>query len=144
MSWRGFGRSFFESRNLRRHESAGEKYYLKDSELKNIGKYCDLERILKILKDEKLAKPKQSLKDIPFYRPKPSKDCLDGYRGRIGIYEALTVTETIKELIVKKADTNQIQAQAQREGMRTMLEDGFVKAAQGVTSIEEVLRVIIE
>ena len=121
-----------------------EKYYLKDSELKNIGKYCDLERILKILKDEKLAKPKQSLKDIPFYRPKPSKDCLDGYRGRIGIYEALTVTETIKELIVKKADTNQIQAQAQREGMRTMLEDGFVKAAQGVTSIEEVLRVIIE
>jgi len=121
-----------------------EKYYLKESEFKNIGKYCDLERILKILKEEKLAKPKQSLKEIPFYRPKPSRDCPDGYKGRIGIYEVLTVTETIKELIVKKADASQIQAQAQREGMRTMLEDGFVKAAQGITSVEEILRVIIE
>jgi len=121
-----------------------EEYYLKESELKNIGKYCDLERILEILKKEKLAKPKQTLKDVPFYRPKPTKECLDGYQGRIGIYEVLTVTETIKELIVKKSAANQIQAQAQKEGMRTMLEDGFVKAAQGVTSIEEVLRVIIE
>ena len=121
-----------------------EKYYLKEAELKNIGKYCDLEHILKILKEEKLAKPKQSFKEIPFYRPKPSRDCPDGYQGRIGIYEVLTVTGTIKELIVKKADANQIQAQAQKEGMRTMLEDGFVKAAQGITSIEEILRVIIE
>jgi len=121
-----------------------EKYYLKESELKNIGKYCDLERISEILKKEKLAKPKQNLKEVPFYRPKPTKDCTDGYQGRIGIYEVLAVTETIKELIVKKADASQIQAQAQKEGMRTMLEDGFVKAAQGITSIEEVLRVIIE
>ncbi|MFH1423367.1 MAG: ATPase, T2SS/T4P/T4SS family [Candidatus Nealsonbacteria bacterium] len=121
-----------------------EKYYLKESELKNIGKYCDLERILKILKDKKLAKPKQSLKEVPFYRPKPSRDRLDGYQGRIGIYEVLIVNETIKDLIVKKADASQIQAQAQKEGMRTMLEDGFIKAAQGVTSVEEILRVIIE
>ena len=121
-----------------------EKYYLKEPELKNIGKYCDLSRILKILREEKLVKPNQDLKEIPFYRPKPAKDCPDGYRGRIGIYEVLTATETIKELIVKKADANQIQAQAQGEGMRTMLEDGFVKAAQGITSIEEILRVIIE
>ncbi len=121
-----------------------EKYYLKEPELKNIGKYCDLERILKILRDEKLAKPNQSLKEIPFYRPKPTKERSDGYYGRIGIYEVLAVNETIKELIVKKADANKIQSQAQKEGMRTMLEDGFVKAAQGITSIEEILRVIIE
>jgi len=121
-----------------------EKYYLKDSELKNIGKYCDLSRILQILKEEKLAKPRQDFKDIPFYRPKSTKACPDGYQGRIGIYEVLIAHETIKELIVKKADADQIQAQAQKEGMRTMLEDGFVKAAQGITSIEEVLRVIIE
>jgi type II secretory ATPase GspE/PulE/Tfp pilus assembly ATPase PilB-like protein len=54
------------------------------------------------------------------------------------------VTETIKELIVKRATSLQIQAQAQKEGMRLMIEDGFIKAAQGITSIEEVLRVIIE
>jgi len=47
-------------------------------------------------------------------------------------------------MIVKQATSDEIQEQAQKEGMRTMLEDGFVKTAQGITSIEEVLRVIIE
>ena len=121
-----------------------EKYTLKDSEIKNLGKYCDLDRILKILKEEKIIKPRDDFKDVVFYRPKPSRDCPEGYRGRLGIYEVLSVTETIKELIVKRAASAQIQAQAQKEGMRLMVEDGFIKAAQGITSIEEVLRVIIE
>jgi len=121
-----------------------EKYTLKDSEIKNLEKYCDLDRILKILKEEKIVKPRETFKDIVFYRPEPSKECPEGYRGRIGIYEVLPVTETIKELIVKRATSLQIQAQAQKEGMRLMIEDGFIKAAQGITSIEEVLRVIIE
>ena len=120
-----------------------EKYSLKDSELKNIAKYCDLDKILEILKKEKLAKPREILKDIAFYRPKQSKRCPEGYQGRIGIYEVLPITESIKELIVKRATSDQIQQQAQKQGMRTMVEDGFVKAAQGITSIEEVLRVII-
>jgi len=117
---------------------------LKDSEIKNLGKYCDLDRILKILKEEKIIKPRDDFKDVVFYRPKPSRGCPEGYRGRLGIYEVLSVTETIKELIVKRAASAQIQAQAQKEGMRLMVEDGFIKAAQGITSIEEVLRVIIE
>lgn len=121
-----------------------EKYALKDSEIKNLGKYCDLDRILKILKEEKIIKPRDDFKDVVFYRPKPSRGCPEGYRGRLGIYEVLSVTETIKELIVKRAASAQIQAQAQKEGMRLMVEDGFIKAAQGITSIEEVLRVIIE
>lgn len=121
-----------------------EKYRLSESELKNIAKYSDLDRILKILKEEKIVKPKASFKDIDFFRPKKSKECPDGYKGRIGIFEVLPVTETIKELIVKQATSDQIQEQAQKEGMRTMIEDGFVKATQGITSIEEVLRVIIE
>jgi len=121
-----------------------EKYRLKDSELKNLAKYCDLQMILKILKDEKVVKAKATFGDIEFYRPKASKECTEGYSGRIGIYEVLSVTETIKELIVKRATSGQIATQAKQEGMRTMIEDGFVKAAQGITSIEEVLRVIIE
>ncbi len=121
-----------------------EKYNLTDSEIKNLKKYCDIERILEILKEEKLAKASQGFKNITFYRPKPTKECPEGYKGRIGIYEVLPVTETIKELIVKKSTADQIQQQSQKEGMRTMIEDGFIKAAQGVTSIEEVLRVIIE
>ena len=89
-------------------------------------------------------KPKTTWKGVEFFRPRPSKDYPEGYSGRLGIYEVLAVTETIKELIVKRATSDQIQAQAQKEGMITMIEDGFIKAAQGQTSIEEVLRVIVE
>jgi type IV pilus assembly protein PilB len=131
-------------RLVRRFSGDKQAYKLSQSDLNDLAKYCNPERILKILKDEKLAKPKDRMEDVQFYRPLPSEDSPDGYRGRLGIYEVLPVTETIKNLIIKKASTKEISAQAITEGMRTMIEDGFVKAAQGLTSIEEVLRVIIE
>jgi len=131
-------------RLVRRLCKEKEKYTLKEPELTNLKKYCDLDQITKILREDKLMKKSQTLKDVPFYRSKITKECSEGYKGRIGIFEALPVTETIKELIVKRATSYQITAQAQKEGMRTMIEDGFVKAAQGITSVEEVLRVIIE
>ncbi len=131
-------------RLVRKLHEEKTKYTLKDSELKDIAKYCNLDIILKILKEEKIIKASQTWKNVAFFKPKPTKECQDGYKGRIGIYEALPVTETIKELIVRQSTSDQIQNQAQKEGMRTMLEDGFIKAAQGITSIEEVLRVIIE
>jgi len=131
-------------RLVRKLHSEKDKYTLKDSELKNLAKYCDLDKILTILKEEKVIDPKKGWKDVTFYRPKSTKECPEGYKGRIGIFESLPVTESIKELIVKGATSDQIQGQAQKEGMKTMVEDGFIKAAQGITSIEEVLRVIIE
>jgi type IV pilus assembly protein PilB len=121
-----------------------EKYKLKPSELKNLEKYCDLNRILEVLKEEKLITKKEDLNNVYFYRSKPSKESPEGYKGRIGIFEVLPVTESIKELITKGATSDEIQKYAQKEGMRTMIEDGFIKAAQGITSIEEVLRVIAE
>ncbi len=121
-----------------------ESYKLKLADIKNMEKYCDTERILDILKEEKLAKPNDKLEDVDFYKPKPSEEAAEGYKGRIGIFEVLPVKEKIKDLIVKKATTNEIASQAIKDGMRTMMEDGFVKAAQGLTSIEEILRVIIE
>jgi len=131
-------------RLVRKICSEKEKYFLKESELENLAKYCNLDKILKILKEEKIVSKKANWKNIPFYRPKKTDECPEGYKGRIGIYEVLPVTETIKEMIVNRATSDQIQEQAQKEGMRIMLEDGFVKAAQGITNIEEVLRVIIE
>lgn len=131
-------------RLVRRLHEDKEKYTLKDPEIENLKKYCNLEAILKVFKEEKLIESKEDFKNIVFYRPKPSKDFPDGYKGRIGIYEVLSITESIKELIIKEADADQIQKQAQKEGMRTMMEDGFVKAAQGITSIEEILRVTVE
>ncbi len=131
-------------RLVRRLYEDKEAYKLKDSDLKNLDKYCDIKRILQILKEEKLAKPKETLKSINFYRPKSSKKCPEGYKGRLGIFEVLPVNETIKEMIVNKETSDKITNQAKKEGMRTMVEDGFIKAAQGITSIEEVLRVIVE
>ncbi len=131
-------------RLVRRLHVRNKKYFLNDSEIKNLSKYCDLNRMLEVLKEEKAIKSGATFKTIPFYRPFSSKECSEGYQGRVGIFEALNVSETIKELIVKQAISDQIQEQARKEGMRTMIEDGFVKAARGITSLEEVLRVIIE
>ena len=67
-----------------------------------------------------------------------------GYSGRVGIYEVLPMTSTIKELVMKNETGDAIEKQARSEGMLTMSEDGIFKAAQGITTIEEVLRVITE
>lgn len=119
-------------------------YKLGPAELKNLAKYAKLDRILKILKQEGLAKPTDKMENINFYRAKPSAETPDGYKGRMGIYEVLAVNDEIKAMIVKKAATNRISKLAKQNGMRTMVEDGFVKAAKGLTSIEEILRVITE
>jgi type IV pilus assembly protein PilB len=121
-----------------------EEYRLKDADIVHLQQYCDPARILKILKEEKVIAPKATWKTIPFWRPCPSKDSPDGYNGRVGIHEVLQVTPKIKELIVKNATADAVQELAAKDGMITMFEDGFVKAVEGKTSIEEVLRVITE
>jgi type IV pilus assembly protein PilB len=131
-------------RLVRKFHRSKEKYKLKDQELEELAKYCDLNRILEMLKREKLLKQKDTLKDIELFRPKISKESSSGYRGRIGIFEVLPVNAAIRELIIRKASTEEIMAQAKKDGMRTMVEDGFIKAVKGLTSIEEVLRVIID
>lgn len=67
-----------------------------------------------------------------------------GYKGRIGVHEILEVTEDIAEMIVKHATTQGIQEVAEQKGMVVMWEDGFIKAVQGVTTIDEILRVTKE
>jgi type IV pilus assembly protein PilB len=67
-----------------------------------------------------------------------------GYTGRAGLYEVMDVSETIQQLIVKHSTSNEIQKQAIAEGMITMRQDGYLKALQGITTIEEVNRVTTE
>jgi len=64
-----------------------------------------------------------------------------GYRGRVGIYELISVTSALREIIAAKAPLKEIRACAKAMGFRTLLEDGLLKAAHGLTSVEEVLRV---
>lgn len=66
-----------------------------------------------------------------------------GFKGRIGVYEVLEVTENIEKLVARNAPHVEIAEMAKSEGMRTLREEGLMKARQGVTSIEEVLRVIM-
>jgi len=96
------------------------------------------------LKEEGLLKSKQTIKDLQLYRPKPSNESPTGYKGRLGIFEVLQVNDAIRNLINQKSSTVEITKQAVKDGMRTMAEDGFIKAAQGLTSIEEVLRVVMD
>ena len=65
-----------------------------------------------------------------------------GYIGRIGIFEILQIEKNIQNLITKQADSGEIQAMAIKNGMTTMLEDGISKMLDGITTLEEILRVI--
>lgn len=121
-----------------------EKYFLNKDEIQQLGKEFDLEKLLAILKKEKAVDQKADWPEIPFYRPKPSNDCQQGYKGRIGIYEVFEMSPKIKNLIMKSATADDIDAAAREEGMISILEDGFIKAARGITSLEEILRVARE
>ena len=82
---------------------------------------------------------------IRLYRGKGCKLCNQtGYFGRIGIFEVLEMNESIKNLVVNKATSDQIRIQAIKEGLTTMFEDGLTKALNGITTIEEILRVTRE
>lgn len=66
-----------------------------------------------------------------------------GYRGRVGVYEVLVVDEEVERLVVDMATAREIGKLARENGMMTLREDGFAKVKQGITSIEEVLRVVM-
>lgn len=121
-----------------------EEYYLKEEEIKSLSKSYNLDKILQILKKEKIIRENQRWSDVKFGKPKKTSRCPEGYKGRVGIYEVLSVSDAIKELIIKEKSADEIQEQAEKEEMLTMFEDGFIKAARRITSIEEVLRVITE
>ncbi len=76
------------------------------------------------------------------FRGKGCKKCFNiGYSGRIVLGEILSFTPAVKELIIKKAQESELKALARREGMQTLRENGIAKALEGVTTLEEVLRV---
>jgi len=68
-------------------------------------------------------------------------DSPGGYKGRMGIYEVFDVSDAIQELILKRATSSEIQTQAQKEGMVTMRQDGYLKALFGQTTLQEINRV---
>jgi type IV pilus assembly protein PilB len=132
-------------RLLRRLSDNKEKYFLSKAEIDSLSKVVDVNRVLNFLKKEKVVGAEiDNIGKVPFCRPIAVGESRDGYSGRVCINEVLKMTPTIKELVVRGEPDNVINEQAKKEGMMSMIEDGIFKAAQGVTTIEEVLRVISE
>jgi len=78
------------------------------------------------------------------YRPVPTADNPSGYFGRTSILELLQITDSIRRLIMQQATSGEIHEMAVQQGMRTMYQDGLIKCLQGITTLEEVLRVTQE
>jgi type IV pilus assembly protein PilB len=76
------------------------------------------------------------------FRPKGCLSCREtGYRGRIGIFETLRVTRRLREVFLAKGSPGALREEAERDGMKSLRDDGVEKVLQGITSLEEVLRV---
>jgi type IV pilus assembly protein PilB len=120
-----------------------EKYFMKKAGIEQLRKNADLDKIMNELVEEGIVKKGTPWTKIPFYRP-VAKEEGDGYDGRLGIYEVMSISEPIRNMIVAEESEEKITQQAKSEGMMTMVEDGIFKAITGQTTIEEVFRVISE
>src|SRR3989338_2718620 len=137
-------KTIIAQRLVRRLLPSKEKYFLSAAELKNLTKLVDLDRMLTLLRAEKLIGTRDTWEKVPFYKPVPTSEFEDGYSNRIGMHEVLYVNSAIKEMILAGKSQDDIEIQAKKDGMMTMLEDGVYQAVLGVTTLEEVFRVVSE
>ncbi|HWY79474.1 MAG TPA: hypothetical protein VNW29_03890, partial [Candidatus Sulfotelmatobacter sp.] len=97
--------------------------------------------LLKQIPEQLINKYMGKTKEIRMYKGKGCKVCHEtGYVGRIGVFEVLEISDSVKELITNKANSDTIKKKAIEEGMTTMFEDGLSKVQQGITTVEEILR----
>jgi type IV pilus assembly protein PilB len=125
------------------------EYTLSDKEVKILEASFRIDEILDYLKKAELIKGKIKSADkwtsIKFFKAKGCDQCNhEGYHGRIGIYEVLDVDDDVQKMLTERSSSDAIEKMARGKGMATMVEDGFAKAVQGMTTIEEILRVTKE
>jgi type II secretory ATPase GspE/PulE/Tfp pilus assembly ATPase PilB-like protein len=81
-------------------------------------------------------------KTVKLYKGKGCGECNNsGYYGRVGIFEVLSITEKVSRLILERSPASVIEKQAREEGMITLKQDGYLKVLEGITTLEETLRV---
>jgi type IV pilus assembly protein PilB len=98
-----------------------------------------------IIKDQTELKNASALYPAKQFKGQGGPKChYSGYKGRIGIFEVMAVDEKVRELISNRAQTQDIKAHALSVGMDTMLVDGIKKVGEGITTMEEVMRVSLE
>lgn len=114
---------------------------------KDLEALFDVKALLKTLAREGVITEKNvsSFEGMRFLRGAGCSMCSsEGYRGRIAIHEVLEINEKLASLIHSRAKVEDLKAAAREQGMVTLLEDAFIKAKQGLTTIEEILRVANE
>jgi type IV pilus assembly protein PilB len=85
--------------------------------------------------------PLGDAESFQLYKAVGCKECSKGYKGRIGIYEVFTMSDEMEKLLLQRATTSDVQKQAAKDGMLTMKQDGYFKALNALTTLEEVARV---
>lgn len=121
-------------------------YNLTKENIKELEQRYNIESLLTTLVKEKVIDSVDiPLSELLFYRGKGCKQCNNnGYKGRIGIYETLEITPDIQKLIMQKASAHELFEAAKKQNMLTLFEDGIIKAKNGITTIEEIIRVTKE
>ena len=127
-----------------------KSYHLDEAMFEKLSEQYNLEAIARVLEKRKIIKGpikdyKKALLGLEFFRGEGCSRCHQrGYKGRAGVFEVMKITDEIKKLLDKSAGAEILEEKAIEEGMNTIVQDGFAKAAQGITSIEEVMRVTKE
>lgn len=124
-------------------------YTMEKKEIETLGKLFDIAEILTFMQNDnqtkKYLKDVKTWDDVTFYKAVGCDQCGgEGYRGRQGIYEVLEMDTDVRKLVTQAGTTEMIDEQARKNGMASMVTDGFMKIIQGVTSLEEVMRVTKE
>lgn len=92
-----------------------------------------------------LGVPEEEVYDFKCYKGKGCGRCSNiGYRGRMSLYEVMPTDSEIQELTLRRAPANEIKRAAMQAGMKTLRQSGIAKIKQGITTIEEVLRVTVD
>jgi len=82
---------------------------------------------------------------VRLYKGKGCEICRHtGYTGRIGIFEVMVMNEKLNQAILAKKNVDELSQIARQTGMRTMFEDGIIKVTEGITTVEELLRVTMD
>lgn len=120
---------------------------LSEKEIATMKKSMDMDSILSYIQKSlrETKKEVRTWEDVELFSPVGCDRCgPSGFKGRLGVFEVLEMTNDLRKKISEQATSNIIEDVSRREGMHTMVEDGMLKAARGLTSIEEILRVTQE
>jgi type II secretory ATPase GspE/PulE/Tfp pilus assembly ATPase PilB-like protein len=122
-----------------------KEYHLDDSAAKELSRLFKPDRMKELFTTQIPDDKKTAADDLTFFQGTGCNRCGDtGYKGRVGIYEVLEITDDIIKKINERASANEIKDIATANGMLSMFEDGLLKARLGITTISEVLRVTKE